>query len=340
MSKPIIVIDAFLDKLEKIDILISNLQKFKKFNIPILLIGNKSIPIEIQNEIDYFIYDKQNLLFKDSYRDYVSFWSAERFEDFIVGTKAEYKQEHGLSVLCNLTKSINFVKNLGFTKLIHFEWDLFIDDDDHEKYINLINDFINNDKRAFFVKTNEINFAFWMIDVQFFNDKFPKILNEQDYKNLLINLNQSDKFLKVEALFFMIFQDILNEKELISENEFAKNNITKSICLYFSDFNYEKPNTRTAYQGLCKVNQNFVLQNKLLIFTFNHSSEKEIDIEYHITFDNNTQYFRHTAKNSHYFFNEVKDFDFSKFPIELKTSCGFQKIYNSIDDIKNKMDCK
>jgi hypothetical protein len=340
MSKPIIVIDAFLNKSEKNNILISNLQKFKKFNIPILLIGNKPISIEIQNEVDYFIYDKQNLLFKDSYYCYESFWSAERFEDFIVETRAEYKQEHGLSVLCNLTKSINFVKNLGFTKLIHFEWDLFIDDDDHEKYNNLINNFINSNEKAFFVGTSEISFIFWMIDIPFFNNKFPQILNEQDYKKSISNLNQSNIFLKVEKLFFIIFHDILNEKELINEDEFAKNNITKSISLYFSDFNYEKPNTKDAYQGLCKINQNSVLQNKLLIFTFNHSSEKEIDIEYYITFDNNTQYFRHTAKNSFYFLSEIKDFDFSKFPIELKTSCGFQKIYNSIDDIKNKMDHK
>jgi hypothetical protein len=337
MSKPIIVLDAFLDREEKKKILISNLQKFKKFNIPILLIGNSPIPIDIQKEVDYVIYDKENLMFKDSYIYEMKLWRAHRFPNFTIRNEWYYKQEHGLSVLCNLTKAMNFVKNLGFTKFIHFEWDFFIDDEDHVKFKNFINSFINSYRKAFFVDSGEVSFLFWMVDIEFWIQKFPKILNEKDYKKFLQTFNNPNQFLIAEKCLLFAFKNYLSKEELIDSKEYEKNNIIKSTSLYSSDFNFEKPNTDGWYKGLFKIYENSVLQNKLLVLTYNKNIETEVEAQYFITFDGKTQHIHHKVKESLCMYTQINNFDFSKFPLKIKTNCGFEKIYNSINEIDNEL---
>jgi hypothetical protein len=340
-SKPIIVIDAFLDNQEKENLLISNLQKFKKFNIPILLVSNSPISVEIQKQIDYFIFDKENLLFKDKYSYDLLIFHVLEYKEFSFKNEFWYKQEHGLSVLCNLTKTMNFAKKLGFTKFIHFEWDYFIHDNDSIKIQNIIDDFVYNDKTIFLIKDKkEIAFYFWMVDIDYWQSKFPQILKEEDYKNCLKNLKKDNFFQKVEDLFYIFFENTLDTKNCLELDEFKNKFATESkLNLSVSDFNFSKPNSLYIFKGLAKIYKNNKITNEIAVLTINDRLEKIIETDYCVKINNETKHYKHFTAIDSWFMNTINDFNESKFPIELKINNEFQKTYYSLDEITNSIHC-
>jgi hypothetical protein len=338
MVKPIIIIDVFIDSDLKKDIFISNLEKFKQLDIPILLICNKPLTIEIQKSVDYVLFDNQNLLFQAEYKYDINIYHTLSFENFTFKSEYWYKQEHGLSVLCNLTKSVEFVKKLGFTKFIHFEWDYFIHDDDLKSIKNLIYDFLNKNSRAYFVNTTETTFYFWMVDIDFWIDKFPKILCEDDYKNYLGRLGFNKNFKKAEDVVFIAFKDFLKEHESINAYIFLKSFTPKSqLNLFTSDFNFGKPNLKSCFRGLCKVEKNEKLIDQLIIFTFNSGENEIVENLYTIKFDDKIQKFNHKLIKKQWRSNLIEEFQFYKFPIELQINEDFKKTYHSLEEINNKI---
>ena len=338
MNKPIIIVDVFLDNDTKKEIFVSNLEKFKQFDIPILLICNKPLPIDIQNKVDYIIYDKQNLLFQDEYKYDMNIYHTVSFKDFVFKSDYWYKQEHGLSVLCNLNKSVEFAKKLGFDKFIHFEWDYFIDDEDLKLIKNLVRDFLNKNGRAYFINTTETTFYFWMVDINFWLDKFPKILCENDYKNYLHRLGFNKNFKKAEDIVYIAFKDFLLKDESIDAEAFKKEFMSKSkLNLFISDYNFGKPNTNAVFRGLCKVERNQKLVDELIIFTFNSYENKDVENLYTVKFNNQIQKIFHKTSKNQWFSHRIDEFDSSKFPIELQINDDFKKTYYSMDEITNKI---
>ena len=59
MNKAIIILDAFLYSQERIELFEKALKKIKQLDLPILLISNTVVSTNIQNEVEYFIYDKK-----------------------------------------------------------------------------------------------------------------------------------------------------------------------------------------------------------------------------------------------------------------------------------------
>lgn len=338
MIKPIIIIDVFIDNDSKKDLFISNLEKFKQLNIPILLVCNKPLDIEIQKNVDYILFDNQNLLFQDVYKYDINIYHSLCLEDFTFKNEYWYKQEHGLSVLCNLTKSIEFVKKLGFNKFIHFEWDFYIHNDDLKSIKDIICNFLNKNGRAYFINTTETTFYFWMVDIDFWIDKFPRILCENDYKNYLHRLGFNKNFKKAEDIVYIAFKDFLEENESIDANFFLKTFTPNSkLNLFTSNFNFAKPNMKSCFRGLCKVEKDKKLIDQLIIFTLNSNHEETLDNNYTIKFENKIQKIHHKTSKNQWMTNLIDGFKFSKFPIELQINDDFKKIYHSIEEIDNKI---
>jgi len=337
MNKAIIIVDAFLDSQVKIEVFEKVLKKIKQIDLPILLISNSSISIDIQNQVDYFIYDKKNILFEYEYEIYPSsnYWIEN--ENFKWQNYYFSKQKHGLSVLCNLTKSCDFVVKQGFNKFIRIEWDFLIHDDDFTTIKDLIYDFINNNKKAFFIVNNsnihgepELPYHFWMVDLNFWNEKFPKIYNETDYQNFIFNKNKNKKFEIAERFSYLTFKDSFSEMEFIDESDFLKKIVpNSSVNIIDSDINFSPPNGFGVKRALTKILKNEQVTGELIIITWN-TMNKNIDInDYYITFDNKTQHIHHEVGYRNWIYSIVDGFDFSKFPLTLKVNNIFEKVYKT-----------
>jgi len=345
MNKGIIILDAFLNSQERVETFEKVLKKIKQLDLPILLISNSVVPIDIQNQIEYFIYDKNNILFEYEYESYPSYIYYLYNGSFTWEQHGSSKQKHGLSVLCNLTKSCDFVIQQGFNKFIRFEWDFFIHDNDLNTIKNLVHNFINSDQKAFFIlnpsnqqNEKEIQYYFWMVDFDFWNKKFPKIYNEIDYQNFIFNKNKNKKFQIVERFTYLVLEDSLHEMSLISPIDFdtkiAPNSCVNTVT---TDITFCKANGFGINRGLTKIFKNGQLTGELLIMTHNRMN-KNIDInDYYITFDNQTQYFHHEVDLSEWRYSIIEGFDFSKFPITLNINNKFEKIYKTASEIENAM---
>jgi len=345
MNKAIIILDAFLYSQERTELFEKVLKKIKQIDLPILLISNETISQDIQKELDYFIYDKSNILFEYNYDSYPFCNNFIKTEYFIWEQHIDTKQKHGLSVLCNLTKSCDFAIRQGFNKFIRFEWDFLIHDDDLDKIKNLIHNFINSDQKAFFILNpfnqqgeKELPYYFWMVDFDFWNQKFPKITKEIDYQNFLFNKTNNKNFVIVERFSYFVFEDSFSEMTLITEENFKETIApNSSIDAIATDTTFLPPSELGVNRGLTKVWKNGAYTGELIFMTSNRMNKNTNINDYYITFDNQTQHIHHEVGYQEYSYNFIEGLDFSKFPVILNVNNKFEITYNSASELRNFM---
>lgn len=343
MSDSIIIIDVYLNNDRRTTFLSETLDKFKKLKLPILLISNSVIPIDIQSKVDYIFYNKKNILFTENYDKYNELYYWFGYDNFFYENYEYNKQPHGLSVLCNLTNSVNFVKNLGFKNFIHLEWDFLINDDEIKNLNEIIETFNSKSYKGCFIymkKNNwgmpEFPFHFWIADINFWLKYFPEIKNEQDYKNFIFKKNNNLNFENAERTLYLSFKDVLNELYIIDENIFSKKIMQKSkFNCFMTDASMNECNSNDVFRGLSKPHFKSKIQNKLIVATWNRNNKNKIITKYTIEFDNKKIELKHETELNNLLFDEIADFDFSKFPIKLKIDSDFEKIYYSENDIKS-----
>ena len=59
-DEDIFVIDCWIDTKEKEQTLLNLINRVKVYNVPILLCGHSPVSIEVQKQVDYFLFDKNN----------------------------------------------------------------------------------------------------------------------------------------------------------------------------------------------------------------------------------------------------------------------------------------
>ena len=121
--KPILILDAFIGNEDDEKILHRFIDSAKTIEDDILLMSNTKISKTIQGKVDYFFYDKRNQLFVEEYSkyDYVNYWT--KYDSFKVSNCFPHTQNHGLSVLISLFRSVKIAKELGYTHFYKMEYD-------------------------------------------------------------------------------------------------------------------------------------------------------------------------------------------------------------------------
>ena len=338
----ILIFDAFLNSSDRIEIFKQTLESVKKFGLPIMVISNFKMPNYLIDQFDYYIYSKDNILFTDSYEDYpnIQFYMDHPYITYINNSK--YYQKHGLSVLSNLKITTKFAESLGFKKFIRMEWDFIISNSNINMMSKKINDFIKNDKRAFFLLNPsnaagmpDIPFFFWMVDLKFWNENFPDLHSEQQYKEYILAKNNSNFFEIAERILFLSIKDKLTDDEIILENDFIKFLKESKINAIMNDINFSPPSENGCCKGLVKIIRNGIQTGELALFTWNRN-KKEVDNSfYEARFCDSIFNINHSLSTNSWMYSIVDNFNLSKFPITLKVNESFEKIYYSINEINS-----
>lgn len=341
-KEAIIIIDFFVNSSYKKEIFEKTLQSVKKLNIPILGITNCKDANYLISEFDYFLYSRDNLLFSQSYEKYpmVSFFmdcDSIRFENNV-----KCYQKHGLSFLSNLKKATKLAQDLGFKKFIRIEWDFIICDEDLIKINKLINNFIANDKKAYFIYNPKNAYDlpdfcahFWMVDLKFWNENFPDIHNEDEYKQFLKLKNNNDSFFEIsERVIYLSFFNMIDNNDLILESDFM-NLFHKSIInAIVNDINFDSPSSNGVFRGFAKIYRNKIETGELALMTWNRIN-KDTDIKnYVIKYDNKNYEFNHHVNYSCWCYSLIPDF-LNNYPIKLTMDNNFTKEYNNSDEINS-----
>ncbi len=223
--KPIIILDAFFHGKVNEKRFLESIEFYKKTGYPIMLVSNSKVKQEIQDQVDYIFYDKQNRLFEMEYDGYNEglFWyvphspSGEDVGNHVVNVVHGGIQKHGFSFIVNFLNSIKFAKSLGFTHVIRMEYDQVHHNDDIEFLNNVIRDCQVSGKKGFIYDNEEdISLDFLYLDLDLAIEFFPDIKYESDYKNLIKKLTGEDKFLICEELYRYCLEPVF-DKLIIKE---------------------------------------------------------------------------------------------------------------------------
>jgi hypothetical protein len=308
MKKILSIIDCYIHNEDTVDKLELFLDSLLSTDRDILLISNTPIPERIQRKVKFSFYDSNNKLFDENF-DYVNdCWSNHWLNDFTIHEHFFSKQYHGLSVLNNLTNSLSLVKSLGYTHFEKFEWDFKLGDNTIKNIESLKRIcFLNQKKSIFIVNYNtdkpEFRFDYFMSEINFFEEHFNKINNQEDYKNFIFNHYGNNNFINVEQFLYKCFDGLSNDILLIDNDEiftlFGDSDINTKISLNYIPKYFNYCTTR-----LYKIND----EKSYVVLTYNYGSEphnRTIEIVYS---DGSTELLHHTVSSPHSFtYNNINE---------------------------------
>jgi len=114
-SDSIVLIHAHLSTSERIKCCLELINNIKYFNYEIILTTHTPVSKEIQEKVDYFVYDKDNIVLKDpEYLGYITYYT----DGFDLSTKQFHGHNTTFAVYRLLTLGINYAKILR-KKIIH-----------------------------------------------------------------------------------------------------------------------------------------------------------------------------------------------------------------------------
>ena len=343
----IIIFDAFLNSSSRVKVFEQTLKSVKKLGLPIMVISNFKMADYLIDEFDYFIYSKDNILFTDSYDKYpsVQFFMDHPYVRYENNTKCY--QKHGLSVLSNLKTTTKFAENLGYKKYIRIEWDFIISDEDIHLMHEKINDFIEKNKRAYFIFNPSnaaglpnIAYHFWMVDIKFWNENFPDLHNEKQYKQYIASKNKENFFEIAERILFLCFESKLKNDEFILEDDFMNLFKKSKINHVINDINFDLPSDNGCCRGLAKIIRNKNETGELALFTWNRNKDEKDDNLYETRFCDSIFNSNHSIDVNSWVYSIIDGFNGSQFPITLKVNKSFEKTYHSMNEINSLLEIK
>ena len=183
--KTCVILFSHADTVEKNQILNRTLLSLKLLNLEIILVSHTPISTDNQNLCDYVIYEKENLLFRET----------DFFDEEIPLTEANFNTQYffgGISTRCYVHKKtytpavINLYINgftlankLGFDYGILWEYDFELDEETSHNVLNLLKEVQDEQKDGFFITCqisgiNCIQAVPAIFPVKKFNDYLPK----------------------------------------------------------------------------------------------------------------------------------------------------------------------
>lgn len=341
--KTVIVIHTYISNEHMEDMVYKNVQQIKKFNLPILITSN-FLSTRIQKLVDHCYIYKENLLFKNDYKNY--HWVDHYYytHNFQINSHHPDKQPHGLVVMHALYKGISLANILGYDYVIRIEWDNLYDDDDIVNLKNFYHELLDNKSKDALLFTHDHSFygrcvhifAVLIFKTKYFLKNYPYFENENDYVKFLSE-NKFEKFLPFEKLLHMCFLE--KNKENIIEYDhvekikyLGKNTMLNGQC---TQLNWPEPCTKTTKKIFCKSNE----ENNFYIFSENVSYFNEENPNWQtVNYKINTQFkeisISHTVNTGCWQLSTPIIINENEFPIKFIVD-DKEIVYNTINDIYN-----
>jgi hypothetical protein len=208
-NKTIVIIDCFVRNKNVEQCLIRSIDNLKSDGFDILLVSNTTIPQNILEKVNYFIYDSRNQLFEYNYSNIRNIDLYKINDTFELHDIKSGVQKHGLSVLINLFNSLEIAKNLGYKNFFRLEVDDLFGDISREYIKSVTTICKDQNKKALFYynedrenEPNDISFHFMYSEIEFFLNKVESIKSEEDYKNFLFKQRGNLDFMIVEEYVY------------------------------------------------------------------------------------------------------------------------------------------
>jgi glycosyltransferase involved in cell wall biosynthesis len=294
--KTITIVDCFIHNenvLGKLELCINNL---KKYNHTILLVSNTIVPERIIKNVDYHLYNSNNILFEGEYTNSepVLFWKK-------LGGLTAYDvlntiQKHGLPVMVNLFNSLDLCKSLGFTHFQRIEVDDLYTGEGYEymRSVPLICSEKNKKGMFYFNEGKDISFHYFYCGIEYFQQIINRVSCEEDYKNYLLTHGYGTNFINVEKYLY----DNINRNDpglLIRKDGGGEMNSDFYGTLWNTETT--SSNVLSKFRGCSSKLYNILGQETIMLLSYNYNnfrSERKIIVKY---VDNTYGVFYHGLDN-------------------------------------------
>lgn len=256
--KKIFILSCYILTEKQLKILSDCIDILKQTDFKILLSSHKSIPIDIQDKVDYFIYDKDNSFLPKEISPYYFDYNS----NFDI--KIDFPG-HALCVTRNLFNTINFANNYKFDFFYCMDFDCLLSSNDLNIIQDLVNQMFNNNKKMIFFKTSEairdegyiITYDLLLFGgiASYFLNKFTPPTNLNEW--LKLNVRNS------------ILEDVVFDKFKKDEEEYLI--INSGVSDYFKD---SKINLSRYNSFICEIIYNETNPSNPILFIENFYSNK------------------------------------------------------------------
>jgi hypothetical protein len=294
-EKNVVIISSYTanDTINKITL--NCIKSIKNLGYDIILTSHAPIPVDLQNEVDYVVYDKNNLL---TYHDYYAFYN---YDDNEITVNMDIRTEknhiyHGPAVYTNYYNGLALAQRIGYDNAICVNYDMIIKDDVFNTLLNKL-----KTKKAVFniTKAQEgyaLRTVIFATNINFFMDKFKKVIKENDYTNWKNYVGSESNGL--ENMFYHTLKNNLNEMLLLDDDEFYEllSNCEIDLCSYVEYFNVLPISGGDNQFAIWFSTNNLVdernfkilcFKNDLLFDTFNINTS--VDKKFYKIFDYNNE---------------------------------------------------
>jgi len=173
--KTLIIIDTYPSSSKKYQELVDCVDSLKPTGLDILVTSHYPVGQDVQQKINYYIYDSNNLLIPSSQRNY---WGNEHF------FCEYYLPYHAPAICLNWYNGFNFAEIHGYEFVVYISSDCIFSLEDSQKLVELI-EFCNENKKKGFV------------------------FNPQDWIVELCEVSESGNFLWETLMFGFSVEDFL-----------------------------------------------------------------------------------------------------------------------------------
>ena len=264
--KTISMIDCFVHSKSFEQKLNQTINNLKSINQEILLISNSGVKSETLSNIDYYIYDKNNILFKNEYDNVKNITLFHISDVLTVNDTVSGLQKHGLSVLINIFKSLTYAKELGYTHFQRFECDDLMGENSLN-FLKTVPQLCQNENKKglfYFNENNEyqhdVSFHYFFCEIDYFLKLVEKISCEVDYLNFITKTFNNNNFINAEE--FLYYNIVKNDIDnLILRKTGEQMNI---------DFNDTWWNTETSTSNISEKYESCTTRLYRVILTENN----------------------------------------------------------------------
>jgi hypothetical protein len=196
------------------------IESLKKTGRKVILTSHLPIPKELQEVVDYCIYDNNNLLTKHTFYGYTWFdYGSWRVDLMLSGENNDVY--HGPSVYTNYYNAASLANSLGIKKIFFLNYDYILE---NTSYIDDISSILNT-KQAYVglrkeLEGNTVITYFLATKPQFYLDHFLPIKTSEEYDSLMVKWGSESNGL--ENLTYHTFNQDADKIHWEEESEFTK----------------------------------------------------------------------------------------------------------------------
>jgi len=166
--REIFLITTYCDTEEKVKVLKDTLNDLDKYGLDICVHAHYPLPVDIQQRIDYYIYDSTNPIIPFGVRSIIVWRKINNYQMNVL------KKDYGYTVVSQWKQSILFLEKMKYDKVHVLNYDTVITDE-------LIENSKKNYSGVFYLKgEDEINLLFATIKISDYLDKI-KSMTMNDY---------------------------------------------------------------------------------------------------------------------------------------------------------------